>query len=239
MNTTSTKLFSSLDSDIICCHKNDILPKYEDIPFHNHDGYEIYLFLSGDADYYIESCGKHLERGDLILMSPFSFHCVKSNSESIYERIFININEQTLNDISSKSIDLSECFIPHSKDIINLMHLDEDEIDKFINLADQLQDSLVNNAYASVLLANSLLTQIMIFINRKSQENEIIPYVGIMPDLVMKLIRFINEHISDNITVKTIAELFHHNPDYLSRSFKLITGISLQHFILTKKISLA
>lgn len=235
----SRKIFSLLDTDIICKHKDDVLPQFDEILFHNHDGYEIFLFLSGNADYYIESSGKKLERGDLILSPVYSFHCSRADARIKYERIFINIRENKLSELSSNGVDLSSCFNNSSTTDINLIRLNEAEIDEFIRLSDSLEKSLDESSYGSDLLSDSLLIQIMIMVNRMFLKNESLPYTGIMPDIIRNVINYINEHTSDNITVSGLGEMYHHNPDYLSRIFKSFTGIPLQHFILIKKITLA
>ena len=65
MNEIHRKILSILDHDVICELKNAENHIPESLLFHNHDGCEIYLFLNGDVNYYTESSGKKLERGDL------------------------------------------------------------------------------------------------------------------------------------------------------------------------------
>ncbi len=238
-NIKRNRIFSVLDADIICKHKADVLPQHDNLLFHNHDGYEIYLFLSGDADYYIEGCGKKLKRGDLIVSPAYFFHCSKADPDIRYERIFINIREQILSDICSVDTDLTLCFQNSSYDSINLINLDEDKIKAFCQLADMLEASLESSSYGSSLLSKSLLTQIMVMVNRLFLTGNTVHYDGIMPDLIRNIISYINTNTSENITVSDLAAIYHHNPDYLSRLFKSVTGIPLQHFILIKKITLA
>lgn len=54
MKVEGSKIFSYLESDIISQHKKDVLHYNEKILFHTHDGYEIYLFLNGDADFLLK-----------------------------------------------------------------------------------------------------------------------------------------------------------------------------------------
>ena len=234
------RIFSVLDSDIICRHKSDILPENNNLLFHDHDGCEIYLFLSGNADYYVEGYGRKLVRGDLILSPAYSFHCSKADPNTRYERIFINIREHILSDLSRPDTDLSECFKHSAGEGISLISLDEGGIEAFTRLADSLEASLESSSYGSSLLTDALLTQIMIMVNRLFIGNVSVDHEGIMPELIHDVIGHINTHIEeDELSVKSLAERYHHNPDYLSRFFKSVTGISLRHFILIKKVTLA
>lgn len=88
-------------------HKKDVLHHNEKILFHTHDGYEIYLFLNGDADFFVETCGHHLQRGDLILTKPFEFHNVIAGENQTYERLFINLKENVITELSQGKENLS------------------------------------------------------------------------------------------------------------------------------------
>lgn len=234
-------IFSILDRDIICQHKKDVLPRFPEITFHNHDGYEIYLFLDGDTDYYVEGLGKTLERGDLILTAPYAFHYSDSKPTSTYERIFVNIKDTYMKALEANtSIGLPECFSRVPDYYLNLLKLSEHEIAVITSIADEMEKNLDNYAYGKELFSNALLTQLLVIINRKTLVNEInFSFTSVMPPLVKKTISFINDNLSETISMKNLSEYVHHNPDYICRCFKSITGVSLQQFILAKRITLA
>lgn len=243
MKNTASKIFSYLESDIIYQHKNDVLHHNEQILFHTHDGYEIYLFLNGDADFFVEACGHHLQRGDLILTKPFEFHNVIAGEIQTYERLFINLKENVINELSHGKENLAACF-KTSDQPLNLLHLEENEIQQFENFGNQLEENLSENKYAKNLLTNALLTQILILINRKIQESNpetkmLVSAKKEIPPLIEKILTYINQHLTENLTVTHLAKDLGFNSDYLSRIFKKFTGTSLQHFILIKKINYA
>lgn len=60
-----------------------------------------------------------------------------------------------------------------------------------------------------------------------------------MPQLVTDIFVYIEEHISEAISLKRLSQHLHYNETYISRHFKNITGISLQKYIIIKKITLA
>lgn len=243
MKNTASKIFSYLESDIIYQHKNDVLHHNEQILFHTHDGYEIYLFLNGDADFFVEACGHHLQRGDLILTKPFEFHNVIAGEIQTYERLFINLKENVINELSHGKENLAACF-KTSDQPLNLLHLEENEIQQLESFGNQLEENLSENKYAKNLLTNALLTQILILINRKIQESNpetkmLVSAKKEIPPLIEKILTYINQHLTENLTVTHLAKDLGFNSDYLSRIFKKFTGTSLQHFILIKKINYA
>lgn len=230
------KIFSILNENVICRHKDDELPYYEEITFHNHDGYEIYLFLCGNANYYTENGAKHLERGDLILTPPYAFHYSEAKSSEKYERVFINIKESLLKKLGNDSIDLSACFSRFSSDALNIIHLTEEELRRFTDLTKDLQTSLEQPEYGHELLVPALLIQILVMINKKTISNRSTPYPSIMPNLVLNTIHYINGHLTEDLSLQKISDQLHHNRDYINRCFKSATGIPIHQFIISKRI---
>jgi AraC-like DNA-binding protein len=59
------------------------------------------------------------------------------------------------------------------------------------------------------------------------------------PYPISKIIKYINAHANEKLTVNKLADIFHLHPDYLSKLFKKEVGINLTTFIQNKKTELA
>lgn len=231
---------SILKGDVICEHKLDNISFSSTVSLHNHDGYEIYLFLSGeDASYFVESDEKALERGDLILINAYTFHGLRIPEVTRYERVVINIREPYLQSLSDPQADLSLCFHRVPSKRLNTIRLNEAELERYLSIADDLEKVLSAQDYGHTVLARAYLSELMVMINQYAETFHTPRYSNIMPSIVTKTFDYIEENITSDITIKNLAEQFHHNGDYLSRVFKEATGSSLKHFINAKKISLA
>lgn len=240
MNSKTNNIFSILDNDVICQHKLETLPQFPDITFHNHDGYEIFLFLEGDTDYYVEGSGKHLEKGDLILTAPYVFHSSDSRYTRTYERIVINIKDSYMKTLCSHVTDLSLCFSKASHNRMNLIKLSEEEIKLFTLLTTELESNLSATSFGSELMIPALLTQILVMLNKKTlADDSHIIFTSVMPKIVKDTISYINEHITEAVSLSDLSRNIHHNADYISRCFKSVTGVSVQQFIIEKRCSLA
>ena len=101
------KKLDALNQNILCNH---LTVSYHGNFFHHHDGYELFLLLNGDLNYYIERIGMRLERGHLVLIKPYDFHRREIVSGNSYERIVINIKDSYIEKLSSEKTDLSACF---------------------------------------------------------------------------------------------------------------------------------
>lgn len=56
---------------------------------------------------------------------------------------------------------------------------------------------------------------------------------------VYKILKFVDENISCRLTVSRVAEEFLYSVSYISHLFKKETGVSLQSYIISKKIDYA
>ncbi|NLV69170.1 MAG: helix-turn-helix transcriptional regulator [Spirochaetes bacterium] len=230
------KTLDALNQNILCNH---ITVSYHGNFFHNHDGYELFLLLNGDLNYYIERIGMHLERGHLVLIKAYDFHRREIVSGNSYERIVINIKDSYIEKLSSEKTDLSACFRNLFENKSYLLKLNEQQITEYTLSAQRLSQELESSEYGSDILADTFIKQILVMVNRISEKKNHIGIVNIMPSLVSNTIAYIEQHISEKITLDVLSDSFHHNGTYISRCFKKITGISLQQYIIRKRITLA
>ena len=61
-------------------------PSNEKFQLHNHDEYELLLFLEGDATYVVEEKSYTLEPGDIILIRKHEMHRIYHNRPACYRR---------------------------------------------------------------------------------------------------------------------------------------------------------
>lgn len=232
--------FNILDRDITCDHKFNRYNTLSSVTFHNHDGYEILLFLDGeDVNFLVESDGKVLERGDLIFISSYAFHGLRISDTSRYERIVLNVREPYLQSLNDKYTDLSLCFHRMPATHLNIIHLSESEIERYMSLAENLEKAIPMQDYGHTILIRAFLSELMVLVNQYAKTFNTPLYSNIMPSVVTKTFEFVEENITSDITIESLAEQFHYNSDYLSRAFKAATGSSLKHYINAKKITLA
>lgn len=231
--------FNPIKQEIICYHPiTDGKDVSRFLPYHRHDAYEIYCFVQGNLNYYLEHSCYHLERGDLLAICPSEMHRCISSGPQIYERIGINIKRSALERLSSTKTDLLQCFESHLIGRNSLIHFSEEQLQDFIVLADHLSRSLESNEYGQDVLADSYLSQILVFINRIYQNSQHIPQ-NIMPKAVHDTMTYVKDHLNEKITLEQLSKKFYLNGTYISAQFKKHTGLSLRSYILDQRIALA
>jgi len=239
MQPTSKKVFSKLDLPFLCEHKTSVLPAASSGIFHNHDGYELLLFLEGEAIFFSEEVCFSPKRGDLILIPPFTFHRVEQKEQSPYDRVLLNLREELLQELSSDITDLSTCFSPAGYRSLSTLHLSENTLTELLQLTGSLEHCLYTNHFGNDVLAKSYLVQFMVLLNRMVPQRNTAACPELMPLIVSNTFAYIEAHLLEEITLSALAKSLHHNGDYISRCFKHATGLSLQQFIITKRLTLA
>lgn len=230
------RIFDPIKSDILCQYSTQVNPFPH---YHRHDACEIYVFLNGDADYYIEQSCYHLTRGNILVMRPGEYHRVALRDHHIYERISINIKRRIFDTFSTGQSDLSACFFDRPSGEQNLGKMNEQELKEFIVLSNQLQGSLNQPGYGKDLLSISYLLQILIrtnllFRHRPDTENS-----NIMSPLIRGVMDYVDGHLLEDITLEKLSSLFFHNGTYISRCCKKATGLTISQYVILKRISLA
>ncbi len=85
-----------------------------DFPLHMHNFYEIYFFLEGGVNYYIEGAQYLLEPYDLLIINPSELHRPFFNDKRSYKRITIHFLPSILTSFKDEAIKLLDIF--HMKD---------------------------------------------------------------------------------------------------------------------------
>lgn len=206
--------------------------------FHRHEGYEVYLFLKGNVNCYVEQQCFHLERGDLLVIRPGQYHRPAMLDPSNYERITLNFQESVLQHYSTDTTDLSAFFHEFPKEKVCFVHLSEEQLQQYLSLIGKIEHLLNSEEFGDDILIQSCLTRLFVLINRAfrttGQQTS-----NIMPRLIRDLLRYIDANLSEPITLKTLEHEFYLNGTHISRQFKKHTGLTLRNYLLERRISYA
>ncbi len=226
-------LYEPLGEQIACQHRK--AEGYQTYSYHRHDGYEVYLFLSGNVLFYQNYNCYKLTPGDMLILPPTCMHRIISIDESVYERITLNIKHATIDRLSTEQTNLFACFEETESAPI---HLEQEDIVKFMELADKLISSMNSTEYGEDVIANSCLSQLLLLINRKHRVFDE-PNTSIMPELVKNVMLYISDNLSGDLSLTKISEQFYHNGTYISRMFKKHTGLTLKEYIIDQRLDVA
>ncbi|CAM3240084.1 AraC family transcriptional regulator [Paenibacillus lupini] len=229
-------LYDPLPEDLLTLHKSG--RNFSSV-FHRHDGYEIYLFLHGNVNFYFEQFCYKLKKGDLIFIRPDEFHRAVCLDSSLYERIVINIKQSYIERLSTPQSDLHRCFEGTLNMRTHIISLNEPTMSELTRLVHKLQEVVDSKKYGDDLLVDVYLSQILIMINIAFQSEKAEGPLNIMPKLLVDITQLIEAHLSDTVTLQLLSAKLFLNGTYISRKFKEYTGLTLQQYLVDKRIALA
>ncbi|HCD46092.1 MAG TPA: AraC family transcriptional regulator [Lachnoclostridium sp.] len=230
------RIYEKFEEDCKCDFKDLVAVERA---YHSHDGFEVYLFLDGEINYYIEQYCYPLMGSELLLINPGEYHRAVLLDTVKYKRMTLNVSAGILRELSDAETDLTACFT-NAKGTGKVLHLNTQELQSFIFAAKQLEMALNGRAaYGHRLLAKSCLLQVLVQLNRLFLMAGKQKIENTMPALVQKVIEYVEQNLTDHINLDDISSSLCFNSAYINRQFKKITGLTIGQYILCKKVDLA
>ena len=239
MNNPEYKKRGYLHDDFRFFHLQDVIDNRFDYHYHEFD--KIIIFFSGNVSYHIEGKNYHLKPWDILLVNHHDIHKPIIHPGETYERIVIWVKEDFMKEYDTKDYRLRTCFELVGKRHSNLVRMDTDNKNQFRKLLTELEISLNMEDFASELLSKTLFIQLMIYLNRLLiHDLDLDSSPSVQSDqLVDRVLPYINEHLTEDLTIETIAKQFFVSPSYLMHKFKKKTGYSLHSYIQKKRLILS
>ena len=228
-------------------------PKPNAVEVHHHDFYEVYFFLNGEVDYWVDGRIFHLLPGDLLLINPMELHrpVVKADSP-LYERIVLWIDTDFLKNLSGESTELARCFDITIPSHTNLLRLSPADRALFTTkLGDLVHESYSDN-FGSALAAKGLFMQFMVELNRLAISYSFSPKTtgnthgagsagapAEMSPLISQVLSYINVHYGESISLDDLSARFFVSKYHLSHEFTKAVGTGLYRYLTLKRLLIA
>ena len=228
-----------LRSDFEIAHKWDT--DLKDVELHHHDFYEVDLLISGDVTYVIESRVYHVQPGQMLIINPRELHQVYIQPDAApYERYMLWIAPGLLQNLSSAETDLCQCFDMTRPHYGNLLHLSSQQQKQISAMMENLIREQEQPGFGSDLLRQNLLTELMVHINRLTQQsNPAVEENSASDTVVSRVIDYINEHYQQALSLDLLAEKFYVSKYHLSHEFTRQMGTGIYQYIQKKRLLIA
>ena len=227
-----------LNSDFKMFHLTDqISTEFE---FHYHEFHKITIFISGNVQYFIEGKTYSLEPYDIVLVNRNDIHRVQVDSSVPYERIIVYISPGFMEAYRTDHYDLSYCFEKVKKEHSNVLRIHALEKSSLFKVTNRLERSFSDTEYASDLYRQILFLEFMIHLNRAALKNkaEFLDASLYNPKIV-NLIQYINQHLTDSLTMDDLSARVYLSKYYMMRLFKAETGYTIGNYITYRRLLLA
>jgi AraC-like DNA-binding protein len=229
--------YQKMVSPIFARHTDSPFSSNKD--FHYHDNYEIFLFLNGKAEAFVEQSRYTLVPGNLLIFNNQEIHKSSNLNTSTYERITIHFHPAFVQPFPGCTTNLLECFENHLPGLHNITLLDSIQMKEYHSLAVKLIKLLNSDMYGKDVLTLTCLAELLLLTNdafSHAKETFSEPFLG---GVLTDVLSYIDNNLHSPLSLECIAQHLSVNKYYLSHQFKKQTGSSLYHFILIKKMALA
>jgi AraC-like DNA-binding protein len=218
--------------------KHNISTTWTMANFHFHDLYEIYFCLSDGIRCFVNDRLYNVNKNDLFLFSSEDFHKLVVPQGHLYDRYVLLFSPQYIDILSTDSTDLLKCFKNTSSNSYHQIHFSDEDAEAFKILLYRAESYCMSKEYGSDVSKRLILAEILIFINEFYENNAAVPTVqqDSTYSKVKSIISFIDENISENITLDYLSTKFYISKYYLERIFKQATGCSVNEYIINKRI---
>lgn len=195
---------------------------------HYHDAYEIYYLVSGERRYFIKDRTYHVITGDLVLINPNELHKTNETGAPFHERIVLNFKKEFL-----KGWDNADTFLSVFNHGVNIVRLDPLQQGRIHGLLLKIISECDNRLDGFIDYCKTLLTELLIEVFRYRQRTPrlIQDQVNETSEKIFEVVRYLNEHYEEELTLQTIKELFFISPYHFSRTFKKIIGFNFIDYL--------
>jgi len=212
-------------------HMRDI-PK-ERVEYHYHEFYKLLIVLSGTGGYWIDGNRYQLTSGDVVLLDSRLTH--RPEFETEYERVIIYISPEFLNAASSPDCDLNRCFSTPGRHILRLPHRERERI---FGLARDLEAELASEEAGKDILSRGILLRLLVELYRMTRREELAAVQPLFPknERVVEILRYIDGHLTEDITIEGLAERFFLSRYHMMRLFREHTGLTIHSYLVDRRL---
>lgn len=207
----------------------DNTPQNDDeFRLHNHDSfYELYLFLSGNARFHIEGNLYTPHPHDIFIVRPYEMHHNVFLSPDRYERIILFLDQDFFRKYQCR--ELEKFFL-----------------ERRLGMDCQIPAAIVNREmFALLMKMNRYLSEgaepiarcvLMEFLYLLNRIREPLTAPTAEDSRITALLLYINEHLTEDLSLDRLSNAFFINKSHLCRVFKSITGYTINQYINHKRL---
>lgn len=228
-----------LNEDFRYFHLRDTAGQERDYHFHEFD--KIVILLSGRVDYTVEGTTYALLPSDVLLVRHHMIHKAIIDKTQPYDRIIIYIDPTCL-ERYAPDCGLMDCFGIAEKRRFCLMRPEEDKCAELNSQLMRLESAVSDKAFGAEIMRSTALVQLMVILNRIMQADTAFDTASERSecdDKIAAVLSYINENLSDELSVDELAAMSYLSRYHFMRLFKAQTGYTVHNYIRQKRLNQA
>lgn len=223
---------SALDRSFVYLHKKDALPEQVDFKLHSHTGYEILIFLKGEADFIVEGSVYSLKPMDIVLTRHNEMHQMKNRSRKDYERIVINLEDSFFEQMHCHCY--TDIFLNRKNGEGNLIKREAVKKNELFDTLLRLEKYIKQKKKENETIVRCVLTEFLHQLNELDTSGN----DTVQNETVKNVIQYINSHLNSDLPLDALAERFYISKYHLCRCFRQCTGFTVNQYITYRRMML-
>lgn len=210
--------------------------------YHYHDFYEVQIYFCDDeldeiAIINFDEDKKYsLHSGDIFLINIFQPHRIDIKTKKNYIRYCIAFSPSLMMYMCNEKSNLYYIYNDGNPKY-PLMHMDIKHQELFLQMYKTFDAQLTKQLHGKSFLEQSLLFGVIsIVYDIYYPEPQTLLSKTEHMDILMKLVRYIDDHLSEDLSLPQLAEITNFSVYHLCRLFKKTTGTTLNKYITSKRI---
>lgn len=202
--------------------------------FHYHDFFELQFYTSDAGSLIINDTEYPVKRGDVAMINLFEPHMLMVNPTTYQNRLCISINPNFLLASCSDNSNLLQLFNRGNRNY-PFAHLEEDKFEEYLSILERFNN--INIKHGRDILERALLYELSAHLFDDFYDDEQ-TYPSDLQAIttIIKLVRFIDDHIAEDLPLERLAGEVNFSKFYTCRLFKKYTGYTLNNYIVSKRI---
>lgn len=206
--------------------------------YHYHEFCKLLVLVSGSGSYAVEGQRYLLKPGDIILLGRHCVHRPEFEPDLPYERIILYISPAFLQRESIGSCQLEQCFSGRQGHVLRLPEIRRQ---KLLSQIGELEQELSDNRLGREIVCNGKLLQLLVEIARSQQQSSAQHPEPIHPNdqTVLAILSYLEKHLTEDLTIDTLAEQFYLSKFHMMRRFREQTGVTIHNYLNERRLFLA
>lgn len=204
-----------------------------------HVFFKLVFFLEGDVYYDVGGKRHDLSRGDILFLPRYTSYTAYSPEQKAYRRVVIWFTGELLDSIDPSGT-LGAFFAKFDTESGFRFRFNKQDRNRMVDLSVRLAGELEYAKPFSDLVSYSLMTNLLISIYRNAAFFESDPTAE--PEtsrLVEEVVAYINSHLSEDMSLDHIADMFYISKFHLERLFRKQMSTTVHNYVVQRRLTLA
>lgn len=198
---------------------------------HFHDLFELLLPLTSSGNIFVNDQVYPLQRGRFYLIGENTLH--RTMVEGFHSRYVLHVSRSVLSGLSTPQTDLLQL----TRDAFRWAELGEDQFSRLTAAFENLSRSRAYAGFGGDLLQTAALLELLV-LAAPLLRADVPGGTEYSKDFqrIVPVLDYIQNNLTENLTLDRIAERFYISKHYLCRIFKTATGFSVMEYVIHSRV---